>query len=167
MDHGPEMNEKINKIKDAEESGAINDIIQYQVRRARTNEEKNQILNDWKMATEQAVLLDVTNEDTKEIALQLDSIIDGLIELINRPSQAPPLRRRRRRSSSRRSRSRSPPAVSPTSRRLRQGVENNHSRSRSPVRHRRTRGHQSTGGKGHRKNKTHKRKRNNKRSKKA
>ena len=44
MDHGPEMNEKINKIKDAEESGAINDIIQYQVRRARTNEEKNQIL---------------------------------------------------------------------------------------------------------------------------
>jgi hypothetical protein len=167
MDHGPEMNEKINQIKNADESGQINDIIQYQFDQARTNEKRNKILRDWKMATEQAVLLDVTNENTKEIALQLNSIIDGLRSMssMHRSPEPPRIRRRQTRGT------RSPPAVSPTSRRLRQGVENNpsrsrsRSRSRSPVRRRRTRGHQSTGGKGHRKNKTHKRK--HKRSKKA
>jgi hypothetical protein len=161
MDHGPEMNEKINQIKQADESGEINDIIQYQVDRARTNEKRNKILKDWKMATEQAVLLDVTNEDTKEIALQLNSIIDGLRSMSSMHRSPEPPRIRRRRTP----RSRSPPAVSPTSRRLRQGVENNPSRSRSPVHHRRTRGQLSTGGKGRRKNKTHKRK--HKRSNKA
>ena len=163
MDHGPEMNEKINQIKNADESGEINDIIQYQFDKARTNEKRNKILNDWKMATEQAVLLDDTNENTKEIALQLNSIIQGLRSMssMHRSPEPPRIRRRQTRGT------RSPPAVSPTSRRLRQGVENNpsRSRSRSPVHHRRTRGHRSTGGKGHRKNKTHKRK--HKRSKKA
>ena len=154
MDHGPEMNEKINQIKDAEESGAINDIIQSQVSRARTNEERNKILKDWKMATEQAVLLDVTNEDTKEIALQVNSIIDGLMSMssMHRSPEPPRIRRRRR---TPRSRS---PFASPTSRRLRRGVENNPSRSRSPVGRHRSRGNHSTGGKGYRKNKTRKNK---------
>ena len=144
MDHGPEMNEKINQIKQADESGVINDIIQSQVRRARTNEQRNKILKDWKMATEQAVLLDVTNEDTKEIAYEVNSIIDGLMSMssMNRSPEPPRIRRRRT------PRSRSPFA-SPTSRRLRHGVENNPSRSRSPAR-RRSRGHRSTGGKGYR-----------------
>lgn len=139
MDYGTDINDKINEIIRINESGDVYDIIQRDIE-GKSRYQKLKILNDWKTATEKAILVDIKTEET---ASELNDLIEGLLSMHN-SSPSPPRIRRRRTPRSR------TPSASPTTRRLRNGLP---SRSRSPVRRHHSRSHRSRGGKGHRKTK--------------
>jgi hypothetical protein len=159
-EYGSDMNEKINKIKEINDTESLYRIIEAEIR-GKSREQKLKILKDWNEATKYVKKVDKNIENT---AGEVSDLIDGLMmtDASSSPIRQPSPPRLRRRRSPNRSRT----AASPTSHRLRRDVENNPSpsgsRSRSPARHR------SRGGKGHksRKHKTRRHKRSkHKRSK--